>query len=159
MPSAVQGGSGLRVAMLAPISWRVPPRHYGLWEQFVSLLTEGSSGEGSMSPCSRPPTRERGSSGGLCTDGILGGPGIGGEGGSKRADEFDLIHNNFDFLPLTYSRLVDTPVLTTIHGFSSEQIVPVFKSAIALAITWRSANRTGTRARLSRDDSPWRRDG
>src|SRR6201997_954127 len=31
----------LRVAVLAPISWRVPPRHYGPWEQFVSLLTEG----------------------------------------------------------------------------------------------------------------------
>ena len=31
----------LRVGMLAPISWRVPPRHYGPWEQFVSLLTEG----------------------------------------------------------------------------------------------------------------------
>ena len=31
----------LRVAMLAPISWRVPPRHYGPWEQFVALLTEG----------------------------------------------------------------------------------------------------------------------
>ena len=47
----------------------------------------------------------------------------------ERADEFDLIHNNFDFLPLTYSRLVDTPVLTTIHGFSSEQIVPVFEKS------------------------------
>jgi len=33
--------STMRVAMLAPISWRVPPRHYGPWEQFVSLLTEG----------------------------------------------------------------------------------------------------------------------
>ncbi|NNC44140.1 MAG: glycosyltransferase family 4 protein, partial [Acidimicrobiia bacterium] len=31
----------MRVGMLAPISWRVPPRHYGPWEQFVSLLTEG----------------------------------------------------------------------------------------------------------------------
>ncbi|HSJ71139.1 MAG TPA: glycosyltransferase family 4 protein, partial [Acidimicrobiia bacterium] len=31
----------MKVAMLAPISWRVPPRHYGPWEQFVSLLTEG----------------------------------------------------------------------------------------------------------------------
>src|SRR5437868_3862970 len=27
--------------MLAPISWRVPPRNYGPWEQFASLLTEG----------------------------------------------------------------------------------------------------------------------
>ena len=31
----------MRIAVLAPISWRVPPRHYGPWEQFVSLLTEG----------------------------------------------------------------------------------------------------------------------
>jgi len=44
----------------------------------------------------------------------------------ERAGEFDLIHNGFDFLPLTYSRLVDTPVLTTIHGFSSPRIVPVY---------------------------------
>lgn len=27
--------------MLAPIAWRVPPRHYGPWERVVSLLTEG----------------------------------------------------------------------------------------------------------------------
>ena len=45
----------------------------------------------------------------------------------ERADEFDLIHNGFDFLPLTYSRLVDTPVLTTIHGFSSPRILPVYQ--------------------------------
>jgi glycosyltransferase involved in cell wall biosynthesis len=45
----------------------------------------------------------------------------------ERADEFDLIHNSFDFLPLTYSGLVDTPVVTTIHGFSSPAIVPVFE--------------------------------
>ena len=34
----------------------------------------------------------------------------------QRAGEFDVIHNSFDFLPLTDSALVDTPVLTTIHG-------------------------------------------
>lgn len=45
----------------------------------------------------------------------------------EHADEFDIIHNGFDFLPLTYSGLVDTPVVTTIHGFSSEQIVPVYE--------------------------------
>jgi glycosyltransferase involved in cell wall biosynthesis len=45
----------------------------------------------------------------------------------EHADEFDLVHNSADFLPLTYSRLVDTPVVTTIHGFSSERIVPVFE--------------------------------
>jgi len=45
----------------------------------------------------------------------------------ERAAEFDVIHNGFDFLPLSFSRLVETPVVTTIHGFSSERIVPVYE--------------------------------
>ena len=45
----------------------------------------------------------------------------------ERAAEFDVLHNGLDFLPLTYSGLVDTPVVTTIHGFSSERILPVFE--------------------------------
>jgi len=45
----------------------------------------------------------------------------------EHADELDIIHNNFDFLPLTYSGLINTPVITTIHGFSSPGILPVYK--------------------------------
>jgi glycosyltransferase involved in cell wall biosynthesis len=45
----------------------------------------------------------------------------------ERAAEFDLIHNNFDYLPLAFSRLVDTPVITTIHGFSSDRSLPVYQ--------------------------------
>ncbi len=45
----------------------------------------------------------------------------------QHAAEFDIIHNSFDFLPLTYSGLVDTPVVTTIRGFSSTRIVPVYE--------------------------------
>ena len=45
----------------------------------------------------------------------------------EKADEFDLIHNHFDFLPLSYSQLVTTPVVTTIHGFSSPRILPVYE--------------------------------
>jgi glycosyltransferase involved in cell wall biosynthesis len=44
----------------------------------------------------------------------------------EHANEFDLIHNNYDFLPLTYTRLIDTPMLTTIHGFSSDNIRRVY---------------------------------
>jgi glycosyltransferase involved in cell wall biosynthesis len=129
-------GSPLRVAVLAPISWRTPPRHYGPWEQFVSLLTEGLVGLGvdvtlfatadsittadligtaptgySEDPRLDPKVEE-----GLHISAVF-----------ERAGEFDLIHNSFDFLPLTYSRLVDTPVVTTIHGFSSELILPVYQ--------------------------------
>jgi glycosyltransferase involved in cell wall biosynthesis len=46
----------------------------------------------------------------------------------EEAEEFDLIHNHFDFMPLTYSRLVSTPVLTTIHGFSSPSIMPIYRT-------------------------------
>jgi hypothetical protein len=44
----------------------------------------------------------------------------------ERAAEFDVLHDHFDFLPLSYSGLTATPVLTTIHGFSSEKILPVY---------------------------------
>jgi glycosyltransferase involved in cell wall biosynthesis len=49
----------------------------------------------------------------------------------ERAGEFDIIHNHFDFLPLTYSRLVPTPLVTTIHGFSSAKILPVYEKYAA----------------------------
>jgi glycosyltransferase involved in cell wall biosynthesis len=45
----------------------------------------------------------------------------------EQAGEFDVIHNSFDFLPLSFSRLVAIPVVTTIHGFSSERIVRVYE--------------------------------
>jgi glycosyltransferase involved in cell wall biosynthesis len=46
----------------------------------------------------------------------------------ERAGEFDVLSNQFDFTPLTYSRLVSTPVVTTIHGFSSAAILPVYRA-------------------------------
>ncbi len=126
----------LRVAMLAPISWRVPPRHYGPWEQFVSLLTEGLVNRGvdvTLFATADSITGAR--LVGTAPTGYSEDPGLDAKVWEslhisavfERAEEFDLIHNSFDFLPLSYSGLVDTPVLTTIHGFSSERIVPVFE--------------------------------
>jgi glycosyltransferase involved in cell wall biosynthesis len=45
----------------------------------------------------------------------------------EHGDGYDIIHNHFDYLPLTYSGLTTTPVVTTIHGFSSPGILPVYK--------------------------------
>ena len=122
--------------MLAPISWRTPPRHYGPWEQFASLLADGLVAAGhdvtlfatadSLTTASLHAT----ASGGWSDD-----PSIEPKvaeclhiaSAFERAGEFDIIHNGFDFLPLTYSDLVDTPVITTIHGFSSDRIVPVYE--------------------------------
>jgi glycosyltransferase involved in cell wall biosynthesis len=49
----------------------------------------------------------------------------------ERAHQFDLIHNSFDFLPLTFTRLVDTPVVTTIHGFVSDATFPVYADRVS----------------------------
>ena len=126
----------LRVAMLAPISWRVPPRHYGPWEQFVSLLTEGLVSRGvdvtlfatadSVTGARLVGTAPTGYSEDSGLDPKVW-EGLHISAAFERAEEFDVIHNSFDFLPLTYSGLVATPVVTTIHGFSSERIVPVFE--------------------------------
>jgi glycosyltransferase involved in cell wall biosynthesis len=126
----------VRVAMLAPISWRVPPRHYGPWEQFVSLLTEGLVARGVDVTLFATADSETGARlVGTAPTGYSEDPELDVKVWEalhisavfERAAEFDLIHSSFDFLPLSYSALVDTPVVTTIHGFSSERIVPVYE--------------------------------
>jgi glycosyltransferase involved in cell wall biosynthesis len=126
----------LRVAMLAPISWRVPPRHYGPWEQFVSLLTEGLVARGvdvtlfatadSLTKARLFGTAPTGYSEDSTLD-VKVWESLHISALFERAADFDLIHNSFDFLPLAFSRLVETPVITTIHGFSSERILPVYQ--------------------------------
>jgi glycosyltransferase involved in cell wall biosynthesis len=126
----------LRVALLAPISWRVPPRRYGPWEQFASLLTEGLvKRDVDVTLFATADSLTTAHLVGTAPTGYSEDPALHAKAWEalhisavfERAGEFDVIHNSFDFLPLTYSGLVDTPVITTIHGFSSEQIVPVFE--------------------------------
>jgi glycosyltransferase involved in cell wall biosynthesis/quercetin dioxygenase-like cupin family protein len=126
----------MRIAMLSPIAWRTPPRHYGPWEYVVSNLTEGLVRRGfdvtlfatgdSVTSARLVSVVERGYEEdkniipkvyeSLHISEVF-----------ERGDEFDLIHNHFDFLPLTYSKMTRTPLLTTIHGFSSPKILPVYK--------------------------------
>ena len=126
----------MKIAMLAPIAWRVPPRQYGPWERLVGLLTEGLVARGvdvTLFATADSLTSARLAA--VCPRPYGEDPAIDAKVWEclhiaqvfERADEFDLIHNHFDFLPLSYSRLVRTPVLTTIHGFSSERILPVYE--------------------------------
>ncbi len=128
--------SPLRVAMLAPISWRVPPRRYGPWELFVSLLTEGLVERGvDVTLFATADSETSARLVGTAPTGYSEDPSLDAKVWEalhiaavfERAAEFDLIHNSFDFLPLAFSALVETPVVTTIHGFSSERILPVYE--------------------------------
>ena len=126
----------MKIAVLASICWRTPPRHYGAWEQVASNIAEGlvekgqdvtlfatsdSITKGKLESICRYPYEEDKSLDPKVWECLHIGHMM------EQADNFDIIHNNYDFLPLTYSRLIKTPMVTTIHGFSSPKIIPVFK--------------------------------
>lgn len=126
----------LRIGMLAPIAWRTPPRHYGPWERVTSLLTEELVQLGvDVTLFATADSVTRGHLRAVCPAGYEEDRAIDAKVWEclhiahcfEHAAELDIIHNQFDFLPLSYSPLVTTPMVTTIHGFSSPRILPVFQ--------------------------------
>jgi glycosyltransferase involved in cell wall biosynthesis len=126
----------MRIAMIAPIAWRTPPRHYGPWELVTSLLTEALVERGI--DVTLFATLDSVTSAKL--DGVV--PAAYSEDPAidakvweyrhlahvfTRAEHFDLIHNQADFPAHAFAGLVGTPMVTTIHGFSSERILPMYK--------------------------------
>lgn len=128
----------MHIAMLAPIAWRTPPRHYGPWENVASLLTEGIVSRGHRVTLYATADSETSATlHAVCPKGyeedttlipkVWECLHISELFEHADAHDYDLIHNHFDFLPLTYTGLTRIPVLTTIHGFSSPGILPVYK--------------------------------
>ena len=125
----------MRIAVLASIAHRLPPASYGPWEQVASTLAEGLTRRGhdvTLFATADSSTSARLHA--VAPAGYEEDPTVDAKVWEclhvaavfERADRFDVISNQFDFVPLTYSRLTRTPVVTTIHGFSSERIVPVY---------------------------------
>src|SRR5450755_3659733 len=125
-----------RIAVLSPIAWRTPPRQYGACETVAGNITEGLVARGwdvtlfatrdSVTRAHLHAVIDRGYEEDRSID-----PKVAEylhiSEAIEHASEFDLIHSHYDFMALCYSRLVKTPVLTTIHGFSSPQIMPVYE--------------------------------
>src|SRR6476660_1268861 len=124
-----------RIAILSPVAWRTPPRQYGAWETVAGNVAEGLVARGwdvtlfatrdSITTARLHAVVERGYEEDSSVDPkvaeYLHIPEV-----FEHAAEFDIIHSHYDFMALAYSRLVKTPVLTTIHGFSSPQILPIY---------------------------------
>lgn len=127
----------MRIGVLASVAHRTPPHGYGPWEQVASTLAEGLVGLGH--DVTLFATADSKTSGVLravvphgyeedetvdakVAEGLHNGAAL------EQVSDLDVLSNQFDFMPLTYSRLVDTPVVTTVHGFSSEQILPVYRA-------------------------------
>lgn len=126
----------MKIALLSPIAWRTPPRHYGPWERVVSLLVEGLVQKGiDVTLFATGDSQTSAHLQYICPFPYEEDPNIDPKVWEamhiahlfEQAHKFDLIHNNYDFMPLAYSRLVDTPMLTTIHGFSSSKILPIYR--------------------------------
>ena len=125
-----------RIAVLSPVAWRTPPRQYGAWETVASNITEGLVSRGwdvtlfatgdSVTHARLHAVIGRGYEEDRAMD-----PKVAEylhlSEVFEHAAEFDLIHSHYDFMALCYTRLVKTPVLTTIHGFSSPEIMPVYE--------------------------------
>jgi glycosyltransferase involved in cell wall biosynthesis len=126
----------MKIAMLAPIAWRTPPRHYGPWELVTSLLTEALVARGvDVTLFATQDSETAGTLAGVVPRGYEEDPAIDAKVWEyahqshlfARAGEFDLIHNQADFPAHAYAPLIDTPMVTTIHGFSSDRILPMYK--------------------------------
>jgi glycosyltransferase involved in cell wall biosynthesis len=128
--------TGLRVAVLAPISWPVPPPGYGPWEQVAFDIADGMRRRGLDVTLFAPGnSRFDGQLVSVVPVGVNEDPGLNGDVYGalhigelfRRAHEYDLIHNNFDWKPMTYALGSESPpMLTTIHGFSSPQILAAY---------------------------------
>ena len=132
---------GLRLAVLAAISWPAPPPGYGPWEQIAFNIADGMRRRGlDVTLFATGNSRFDGRVISVVPVGLNEDPALNGEVFSalhiaelfRRAPEFDLIHSNFDWKPLTYALASSAPpLLTTIHGFSSPQILAAYYAGAA----------------------------
>lgn len=121
--------------MLAPIAWRTPPRHYGPWELVTSLLTEALVARGiDVTLFATQDSLTAGTLAGVVPASYNEDPAIDAKVWEyahlahvfERAGEFDIIHNQADFPAHAFANLTDTPMVTTIHGFGSDRILPMY---------------------------------
>lgn len=126
----------MKIAILSSIHWRTPPRKYGPWELIASYIAEGMAKRGhEVTLYATGDSKTKGRLRWICPRSIFEDPKLESRVYQylhtalvfEEASSFDLIHNHYDAFPLVFSRLVKTPVVMTIHGFSSAQVVKIYR--------------------------------
>src|SRR5258706_7403938 len=140
----------MKVALLGPIAWRTPPRAYGPWEQVVSLLAEGLVARGvDVTLFASLDSVTSATLDGVCAGQYNEDRSLDGRVWEAihiahclgRSAEFDLVHNNLDWLPLTMSEFCQTRMLTTVHGFCAPGILPAYLRARSAFVSISDADR------------------
>jgi glycosyltransferase involved in cell wall biosynthesis len=141
----------VKVAMLGPIAWRTPPQHYGPWELVTSLLTEGLVARGvEVTLFATLDSQTSATLAGLSPHGYADDPSMDGRVWEamhvayalRQSKEFDLVHNQLDWLPLAFADHCAVPMITTIHGFSGAGILPAYKRAHSHYVAISEADRS-----------------
>src|SRR4051812_18707443 len=141
----------MKVALLGPIAWRTPPVHYGPWELITSLLAEGLTERGvDVTLFATLDSITKATLDGVSPSGDEETPEIDGRvwealhvaHALARSGEFDLVHNHLDWLPLAFSEHCRAPLLTTIHGFSGQNILPAYRRAKSHYVAISDADRS-----------------
>jgi glycosyltransferase involved in cell wall biosynthesis len=139
-----------RIALLGPIAWRTPPRHYGPWEQVTGLLADGLARRGvDVTLFATLDSRTEAVLDGVCPVGYEERDSLDGRVWEalhvsyafQRSGQFDLVHNHLDWLPLAFSEHCRAPLLTTIHGFSDRKILPAYQAAKSAYVSISNADR------------------
>lgn len=141
----------MKLALLGPIAWRTPPRHYGPWELVTGLLADGLAQRGVDVTLFATLDSVTGARlDGICPRPYEEAPELDGRVWEAlhvahalgRSGEFDLVHNNLDWLPLAFAELSGAPIVTTIHGFSSAEILPAYQRADSAYVSISDADRS-----------------
>ena len=110
-----------KIAVLSPIAWRTPPRQYGAWETVAGNITEGLVARGwDVTLFATADSLTRAHLHAVIDQGYEEDRSIDPKVAEclhisevfEHAAEFDLIHSHYDFMALSFSRLVKTPVLS-----------------------------------------------
>lgn len=137
--------------MLGPIAWRTPPRHYGPWERVTSLLTEGLVRRGvdvtlfATADSVTSATLESVAPHGYAEDADMDGrvwEALHIAHAMDLSSGFDLVHNQLDWLPLAFDAQWGAPLVTTIHGFSGDAILPAYERASSTFVSISDADRS-----------------
>ncbi|MEU4834850.1 glycosyltransferase family 4 protein [Streptosporangium sp. NPDC023615] len=142
----------MRVALLGPVAWRTPPRHYGPWELVTGLLAEGLAARGvDVTLFATLDSITAASLDGVCPTGYAEDPSMDGRVWEAmhvahalgRSGEFDLVHNHLDWLPLAFAEHCRAPMVTTVHGFSGAGILPAYARARSAYVSISDSDRSG----------------
>ena len=126
----------MRLALLAPIAQSIPPRYDGPRERQIALLCSGLVRQGvDVTLFASGDSMTAGQLAAVCPAACTADPSLDPQTWeslhiahlSAQADEFDLIHNHCDTLPLAYSRPLPTPVVTTLYSRPAPQSLPLLQ--------------------------------